>query len=130
MSASQPSKARAVGPYSRPCVLAKLDQRTKEARLLRETRDALVEHIGGQPSAVQGALIERSVWLSLGVAQLDAKMANGAAFTQHDHNSYIAWSNALSRTLGLLGLQPTAAKPPTLAEQLAADTRRRQEAAA
>jgi hypothetical protein len=41
-------------PY-RPVALAKLDQRTKEARLMRETRAALVAHVGGKPSAVRCA---------------------------------------------------------------------------
>jgi hypothetical protein len=108
-------KARQIGPYSRPHRLGKLDQRTKEAALMRQTRAALTAHVGGQPSAVQVALIERAVWLTLGCAQLDAKLANGVAFTQHDHNSYIAWSNALSRTLR--ALEPAASGAPPQMDQ-------------
>jgi hypothetical protein len=78
--------------------LAKLDQRTKEAALMRQTRAALTAHVG-EPSAVQTALIERATWLTLRVAQLDAKMAGGAAFTEHDSRTYLAWSNSLGRTL-------------------------------
>ena len=44
-----------IRPTYRPVALAKLDQRTKEARLMRETRAALVAHVGGKPSAVQSA---------------------------------------------------------------------------
>jgi hypothetical protein len=102
-------KARHLGPNNRPCILAKVDQRTKEARLLRETRDELIAHVGGQPSATQLALIERAAWLSLGVARLDAKLT-GAEFTQRDHNTYLAWSNSLARVLSQLGQTPTAAR--------------------
>ena len=57
------SDAHRIGPYSRPHRLAKLDGRTREATVLRETREALIAHIGGQPSAVQAALIERASWV-------------------------------------------------------------------
>jgi hypothetical protein len=39
---------------------AKLDQRTKQARLMRETHSELVRHVGGAPTAVQAAMIERA----------------------------------------------------------------------
>jgi hypothetical protein len=107
---------RQIGPYSRPHRLASIDGRTKEAALMRHTRAALIAHVG-QPSAVQAALIERAVWLTLGCAQLDRKLANGVAFTQHDHNSYISWSNALSRTLRALGLKEPAASPADQMDQ-------------
>ena len=41
----------AIGPYSRPHNLMKVDGRTMEARLIRETREALIAHVGGAPSA-------------------------------------------------------------------------------
>jgi hypothetical protein len=89
-------------------VLAKVDQRTKEARVLRETRAALVAHVG-EPSATQAALIERAAWLTLRLAQLDAKMAEGSAFSDHDNRAYMAWSNGLTRTLARLGMAPAGA---------------------
>lgn len=123
-------KARQIGPYSRPCVLAKLDRRTREARLLQETRAALISHVGGQVSAIQAALIERAAWLTLRVAQLDAKIAAGDAFSDHDNRSYLAWSNSLSRTLRELGLRSAAPRQPTLAEHLAARAAQREGGAA
>ncbi len=111
-------KARQIGPYSRPERLAKIDQRTREARLMRETRARLIEHVGGRPSAVEAELIERAVQLTLKVAQLDAKL-DANAMTDHDHRFYLAWSNALTRTLAQLGLKPAAPRGPTLAEHLA-----------
>ena len=109
---------RRIGPHSRPSVLAKLDQRTRAARLLRETRAELIEHLGGRPSVVQVRLIERAAWLSLRLAQLDQRIAEGG-FTEHDSGVYLAWSNSLARLLARLGLQPAAAAPPSLADHLA-----------
>jgi hypothetical protein len=37
-----------IGPYSRPHRLAKIDGRTKIAKLMRETRAALIAHVGGE----------------------------------------------------------------------------------
>ena len=50
--------------HTAPVALAKLDQRTKEARLMRETRAELAAHVGGKPSAVQAAMIERACQLT------------------------------------------------------------------
>jgi hypothetical protein len=79
----------------------------------------LVEHVGGQPSATQRGLIERAVWLSFRVAQLDAKMVRSASFTEHDSRTYLAWSNALGRCLRELGLKPASALARSLADVLA-----------
>ncbi len=105
--------------YSRPSVLAKLDGRTREARLLAEVRADLTSHVGGQPSATQRRLIERASWLSLHVAQFDAKAAEGGGLTAHDHRTYLAWSNTLTKLLRHLGMKGAAAKPRSLAEHLA-----------
>jgi hypothetical protein len=108
---TRPEKVRRLGPYSKPAVLAKLDQRTREARILHDTREALTEHIGGNPSATERALIDRAAWLTLRVAQLDAKMAAGNTFTDHDHRHYLAWSNSLRLILRDLGLKGTVPGP-------------------
>jgi hypothetical protein len=73
-----------IGAYSRANALAKLDGRTKEARLMQRVRAELVTHVGNRPSATEMALIDRAAWLTLHVAQLDAKAAEGRAFTEHD----------------------------------------------
>lgn len=108
-----------LGPYSRAATLAKLDGRTKEARLLAEVRDDLTRHLGGSPSATQRRLIERCAWLSLHVAQLDAKAIEGRGLTDHDHRTYLAWSSALTRCLRQLGTRGAPAKPRTLADHIA-----------
>ena len=50
-----------LGPYSKSATLAKLDRRTKEARLLQSLRRELVAHVGGFPSTTQMLLIDQSV---------------------------------------------------------------------
>jgi hypothetical protein len=83
---------------------------------MRRVRAELTAHVGGNPSAVQRALIERAVILSLRVAQIDAKILSGDGLTLHDSNFALAWNNALRRTLAALGVEPAAARPPSLDE--------------
>lgn len=107
-----------LGPYSRPHALAKMDGRTREARLLRDLRSDLVKHVGGKPSATQRALIDRAAWLSLHVAQMDAKAADGRALTEHDSRTYLAWSNSLTRTLAQLGTTGVVEPPRSFRERM------------
>jgi hypothetical protein len=51
---------------------------------------------------------------------MDERLIHGATFKAHDHNHYLAWSNALTRTLARLGLKGAAAQPPTF-DQVAAE---------
>jgi len=110
-----------IGPYSRPTVLAKMDQRTREARLVRETRAELVKHCGGRPSATQRALIEQAAQIRLRLACMDRTFAESrGTMTAHDSRTYLAWSNSYSRLLRQLGLQGAPAPVLTLASYLAA----------
>jgi hypothetical protein len=103
-------------------MLAKLDQRTREAALIRRTRAELMGHVKN-PTVVQAALIERATWLTLRVNLLEAKLAAGGEMSDHAARSYIAFSNALRRTLGDIGIQPGAAPRLTLADHLAASAK-------
>lgn len=85
---------------------------------MRQVRKDLTAHIGGAPNPAQRMLIERAVILSLRVAMLDQKIVNGEILTQLDNVQYLAWSNALVRTLRALGLDPTSAPEPTLEQVL------------
>ena len=123
-------KARDIGLYSKPHVLAKLDRRTREARHLESVRAELTAHLGGNPSATQRQLIERAAWLSLRVAMLDAAMAETGTMTEHDSRTYLAWSNSLARALAHLGLKGAPPQTPTLAETMAAKAAAKQGAAA
>ena len=108
-----------LGPYSAPPTLAKLDQRTREARLMRRVRADLTQHCGGSPSATQRALIERAVMLTLRVAQLDAR----PALNPHDARTYLGWVNTLARVMQALGVggsdtEAAEPAPPSLHEYL------------
>jgi heme oxygenase len=109
-----------IGQGSRPSTLAKLDGRTREARLMRETRAALTAHVGGSPSATQRALIERACQLTLRLAAMDQRFADTGAQTEHDSRTYLAWSNSLTRTLRDLGHKATASAHPTSIADLVA----------
>ena len=105
---------RRIGPHSRPDVLAKIDGRRREARLLQNIRQELTQHVGGAPSATQRALIERAAWLTLHVALMDAKLmeeGEGATLSERDGRQYLAWSNSLTRTLRELGHKGAPPKP-------------------
>jgi hypothetical protein len=100
-----------IGPYSKIYRLTQIDLRTKEGLVINRLRRDLERHVGGDPSVVQRALIERCLWLRLRLSLLDKKVAAGAAFTEIDNASYIAWSNCLIRTLSRLGLEPKRPSP-------------------
>jgi hypothetical protein len=111
-----------IGPYSRPAVLARLDGRTREGRLVRDTRAQFVAHLGGNPSATQRAMIERAVQLTLRIAAMDRKFAEDGKMTEHDTRTYLAWSGSLSRAVRDLGIKSVGQKAPSLAEHIAART--------
>jgi len=117
-------KSRGLGPHSRRHRLGFLDGRTFEARLHRKFRAELIAHVGGAPSIAQAAIVERAAWVQLRLAMMDSKVASGD-FTEQDSHVYLAWANTLGRLLARLGLEPQAAKPPSIydlfPEQAAAD---------
>lgn len=121
-----------LGAYSKEIILARPDGRTKEARLLRQMRAALVAHLGGEAhlSAPQRVLIERCAMLQLRVAAFDAKIVDGT-FSEYDSKVFLAFSNSLTRTLAALGVQPAAAAKPMDAIEYGRllDARRAEEAA-
>jgi hypothetical protein len=101
-----------LGAYSKEIVLARPDRRSKEGRLLKQMRQALIAHLGGEGrlSAPQRVLVERAAMLQLRCAVLDRRMLDGT-FTEYDAKTYLAFSNSLTRTLSALGLAPAAAPP-------------------
>jgi hypothetical protein len=108
-----------LGPYSKEIVLGHVDHRTREGRLLLQMRRALADHLGGERkvNAVQRALIERASWLQLRCATLDERIIDGT-FSDYDNKSYLAFANALRRTLVALGVEKADDKPSTLAEAM------------
>jgi len=90
-----------------------IDGRSREGRYLRAYERQLVEHVGGNPSIVQRALIQRAARLALHLELMDERsLAGDHIFTTHDHLHYVSWSNALARLLTRLKLHP-AAEPQT-----------------
>jgi hypothetical protein len=122
MSASvqRAESTRRIGSHCAPHILAKLDGRTREARLMREARAELTAHVGGKPSATQRALIEQAAQLRLRIATMDRRYAETGEMTAHDSRTYLAWANSYSRLLRQLGLKGAPAPVMTLAEHLAA----------
>jgi len=109
------TKSRPIRRYSRAKTVGRVDQRTRQAKLMRRVRDELTAHLGGAPTNIQKLMIERCVWLSLRLGMFDEMIAKGEEFTIHDSNYYIAWSNSLVRTLGKLGIneQPASVTAPS-----------------
>jgi hypothetical protein len=112
----------ALGPHSRPHMLAKLDQRTRESRLLAAVRRDLTAHVGGRPSATQRALIERCARLSLYIEAMDRDSMASGTMSERNSRSYLAWSNSLRLALRDLGKAAAVAQPPSL-ERIIADHR-------
>lgn len=109
-----------LSPYSRAKVIAKVDGRTVEAKLLRTTRAELTAHLGGTPSATQRVLIDRAAMLTLHLALLDKKtLFAGGTLTEHDSKQYLAWSNALGRAVRDLGMKGATQRASSLAEIMA-----------
>ena len=101
------------GAFSKQIILARPDGRTREARLLRQTRVALFNHLGGENrlTAPQRALVERAAMLQLRLSIFDAKVLDGT-FSDYDAKVYLAFSNSLTRTMTALGLEPAGVAKP------------------
>jgi hypothetical protein len=93
----------ALGPHSRIHRFAVIDVSTPEGELVARLHKNLVKHVGGRPSVVQRTIIERCLYLQLRIALMDKKLVQGGNMTEMDSNTYIAWSNALVRTMSRLG---------------------------
>ena len=110
-------KARWIGPFSKPGVLTKVDGRSREARRLLAIETQFGEHIGGDPTVVQAALIHRTAWLLILSEKLDERLVDGE-FTEKIMRQYVCWQNAIARNLQVLGLKETVKGGPSLGEVL------------
>ena len=112
-----------VRPHSRPDTLAKIDGRTREARLLKACIRELTAHVGGKPSAVQSAVIGQLAQLRLRIEVMGRRMAEdgNGEMTLHDQKAYLAWHNSYTRGLHRLGVKAAAPeKARSLSDYLAA----------
>jgi hypothetical protein len=107
---------RRLGPHSREHqLLAGLDWRTREGKLLAASRDELTRHVGGNPNSVQKVLIERAARLTLYIELMDAEALVVGTMTERNSRQYLAWVNALRLCLRELGVREAASdKRPSL----------------
>jgi hypothetical protein len=108
-----------LGPYSSNATLAKLDQRTKEARLANSLRKELTAHVGGNPSIAQRLLIDQACQLQLRIAMMDRE-GTDTGMSERRQVEYLAWCGKLTLIVDKLGLQAASSRPPTPQEALAA----------
>ena len=94
-----------IGPYSRPHMLAKIDGRTKESRLMAAARAELTRHVGGSPNSIQRTLIERAARLQLYIEVMDRETLETGTMSERASRQYLAWSNSLRLTLRDLGVK-------------------------
>jgi hypothetical protein len=121
---TKPNTAPKIGPWSSPNRLTRIDGRTRESKLVRETRAELLAHVGPNPSAVQLMLIEQLIQLKLRISVMDRKWIKTGKATDLDNRTYLAWVNTFGRLLERLGVRepsPALLEPPTgLADHIAA----------
>jgi hypothetical protein len=117
-----PGCARPIAPYMRlepksrgqRRGIVRVDARTREGRLLRDVRKALLEHLGPNPTVVQRSMVERAAWLELKCALLDQKIISQTD-TTFDSATYLSWVGHLRRLYQALGIARPA---PSLAKLL------------
>lgn len=111
--AKRHKKADLVGPFSGADRIARADKRTRLGRLVVGIRAALIEHVGGEPNAVQQIIIHTATVKLARLVQLDEAIIGRAGLAEDQHQ-YIAWSNSLRRDLEVLGIDKPAQSIPAL----------------
>lgn len=85
-----------LGSHSRQHeLLAGVDFRSREGKLLAAARVELTAHVGGNPNSVQKVLIERAARLTLYIELMDAEALEAGTMTERNSRQYLAWVNAL-----------------------------------
>ena len=104
-------------------MLAKLDRRTKEARLLEAARASFTRHVGGAPNDIQRVLIERASRLMVYIETMDAQALVVGTMTERNSRQYLAWVNALRLCLREIGLDEAKPEMPVSLDQYLATKR-------
>jgi hypothetical protein len=81
----------------------KVDGRSRQGILLRDTSNALIEQLGRKPSAAEKMLIERLSWLHLCITSLDQRVLSGTV-DYDEATAYASHINSFSMGLSNLGL--------------------------
>ena len=94
------------GPSDLP-LLGEIDQRSKPALAFRAAIMDICEDMGGADrlSRAQIEIIRRCAAMAVIAARFDETLCNGGELSDEQVNSYIAISNAQSRSLCRLGLR-------------------------
>jgi hypothetical protein len=116
---------RKLGPYSRSLRrgvigTTAIDGRSATGRYVRDLEQHLITHVGGSPTITQRLLIERLICTTVQLHALDAKLAAGDGWTDHDGRTHGGLINRQRLLLRELGLKAAAERPPSLADYLAA----------
>ena len=115
---------RRLGPHSREHqLLAGLDWRTREGKLLAASRDELTRHVGGNPNSVQKVLIERAARLTLYIEMMDRDALESGTMSERNSRQYLAWVNALRLCLREIGLDEAKPEMPVSLDQYLATKR-------
>jgi hypothetical protein len=80
-----------------------VDGNSCEANFLRRCQKSLIEHLGGEPTVPQRALISRIAWCELRLTLLDKKMIESNE-TDYDNKTYNAHVNSVRRLYSQLGI--------------------------
>lgn len=86
----------------------------------------LIRHLGREPSYPERIVISRVIAVEWDLRRIDAKLDAGNELSGHDMRARLAAETRLRLDLQALGMQPAAAKGPTLAEVMAQATAARQ----
>jgi len=100
-----------------PNFIDRLSGRYSMTAIVRDRREALTEHCGGNPSYVQQSLIKRVLWLELIVENFEQQFASGQPI---DIGALTQAGNTLKGYYKDLGIKPTAKPTRSLHEHLAA----------
>jgi hypothetical protein len=103
---------RAIGAYSKPSVLGRLDHRTREYKLMAAYKAELTEAVGGRATNQQRDLIDLAAQLKLRIELMNLRLAVTGDLGDMARRSYLAWVNTLRKTLTALGVVPAPSPPP------------------
>jgi hypothetical protein len=113
----RPKTERSTRTGTGSALLEGVDGRSWHARRFREICADYAEHLGGDPTAPQQAVIRRAAQLEVWAEAAEAAYANGEDFSIE---SFTTASNALRRLLVDLGLERKARDiTPSLSEYIA-----------
>lgn len=102
-----------------PNFIDRMSGRYVLTRVVRERREALEAHVGGQPSYVQQSLIKRALWLELITESYEQKFAEGGTT---DVGAISQLNNSLKGLYRDLGIARTARPVRTLRDVMRGDS--------